>query len=59
VIIIGLVLFFVFAPVQIVRERSWHRHHGPNAPLSRELRWGRVIFALMALTIVISLILGT
>jgi hypothetical protein len=59
VIIIGLVLFFIFAPVQILRERAWQRQHGPNAPLSRELWWGRAIFGAMALTIVLSLILGT
>lgn len=58
-IIIGLVLFFIFAPVQIVRERSWRRHHGADAPLSRELRWGRVVFGVMAVMIVVSLILGT
>lgn len=57
-IIIGLVLFFIFAPVQILRERAWHRQHGRDAPLSRELWWGRAVFAMMALTIVLTLIFG-
>ena len=53
---IGLVLFLLLVPTQLYRERLFRRQHGPDVPLPRELRYGRVIFAVMGIVLVATVI---
>jgi hypothetical protein len=41
----------------VLRERAWRREHA-NEPVSRELRYGRYVFAGLALMIAISSLAG-
>ena len=50
---IGIFVFVLLAPWQVVRERAWRREHA-NEAVSRELRYGRYVFAALALMIAIS-----
>ena len=54
---IGIFVFVLLAPWQVVRERAWRREHAGEA-LSRELHYGRYVFAALALMIAISSLTG-
>jgi hypothetical protein len=54
---IGIFVFVLLAPWQVLRKRAWRREHA-NEPVSRELRYGRYVFAGLALMIAISSLAG-
>ncbi len=54
---IGIFVFVLLAPWQVLRERAWRREH-PDEAVSRELRYGRYVFAGLALMIAISSLAG-
>ena len=55
-VVIGLVLFLLLVPAQLYRERLFRRQHGPDVPLPRELRYGRVIYGAMGIVLVATVI---
>lgn len=56
-VIIGFLIFLSLAPAQFWRERAWRQEH-PGEPLSKELRYGRYIFATMGVVIVLAFLIG-
>ena len=56
-ITIGIFMFALLVPIQIVRERAWRKEHA-GEELSRELMIGRYVFAAMGAVIVLAALIG-